>query len=87
MKIAFDKLVHFLVCTLIAVVLCGIFSKGCAMGHDVTIGAAFGITFAIGIGKEWYDKNWKGGAFSLADLLADFLGAIAGVIVSAIIFL
>ena len=60
-----DYLLHFLVSAVIMAVL----------AYFLPAPLAFGITLAIGIGKEVYDKVSKKGTAELADLFFDFLGA------------
>lgn len=73
---AVDKVAHFGVCFAITVILSAFINK--------PLGPVVGmlVAFALGLGKEIYDKV-RGGKFELGDLVADFLGlAIAGICVT-----
>lgn len=77
-----DKLEHFLGCAILQIGLLLLLEKKLARyttyppAHHLT---AFALTFLAGLAKELGDKAglWYG-QFSLRDLLADVLGALAG---------
>ena len=70
---AFDKILHFTVCFLIALLL-----------YPVIGWWSIGTAIATGVGKELYD--WRDyGNFSWGDILADFLGVIVATILIATI--
>ena len=70
---AVDKVAHFGVCLTIVVVVSACFRN--------LLGTVLGMIAAlvVGLGKEIYDKV-KGGPFSLADLVADFIGCVVGAV-------
>lgn len=80
-----DKVCHFLVCTLIAIVFGTIILHTTA---DVTVlvAATCGLIAGIicGVFKEVFDA-YKGGIFDTKDLLADFIGSIFGALLSLLI--
>lgn len=72
MNIGKDKIEHCIVSYLIVITFAHLASLGW--------GIFFGLCFAVG--KELYDQLVKGGSgFCLEDLLVDFVGIIAGVLV------
>lgn len=76
-----DKVAHFGVCFAITTILSAII--------NTPLGPVIGmlVAFALGLGKEIYDKV-KGGPFSLGDLVADFIGlASAGICVTILMHL
>lgn len=86
MKIEKDKILHFLVCFMIALVFSVIVAHTMycltpeAPGLRTLLGAAAGFVVAmlIGIEKEWHDANQPGNHFCWKDILADVIGAIVG---------
>lgn len=82
--LALDKVAHFVACWLMVCV--AVILLNGALGVDV--GAARVVAFlaavAVGVAKELWDKS-RGGVFDLGDLLADALGAGAGVLMSLLL--
>jgi len=78
MKVQKDKLQHFAVCAIAALVSASIVG---AMSENEFAGAAFGFAMAmgLGIGKEYGDSKAAGNKWCWWDILADALGAIVGV--------
>lgn len=66
-----DKKQHFIMCAF-ASLLIGLINPMC--------GVCFGS--GIGIGKEFGDSKAPGNSWSWSDLVADFLGVLAGFIVA-----
>ena len=66
---AFDKILHFTVCFLIALLL-----------YTLIGWWSIGTAVATGVGKELYD--WKDyGNFSWGDILADMIGILVAVLI------
>lgn len=71
-----DKLLHFVVCFIIAALgaLLGFGVFG--LGKWVAILCGFGLSFLVGVGKEVFDKYVRKTGFDKQDLLADAAGAM-----------
>lgn len=82
--LALDKVAHFVACWLIVCVAVIVLDG--ALGVDVGWARALGFALAVivGVVKELWDKS-HGGKFDLGDLLADALGAVAGVLMSLLL--
>lgn len=82
--LALDKVAHFVVCWLMVCV--AVILLNGALGVDVVAArsVAFLAAVAVGVAKELWDKS-RGGVFDLGDLLADALGAGAGVLMSLLL--
>lgn len=87
MKIATDKILHFLACLAIALIASSLAANilyplwpGGRGWHHVTAAYAFGIFAAlvIGVGKEARDRKQAGNHFCWLDLIADLCGAVIG---------
>lgn len=79
-----DKVAHFLACVLISLVVAIIFEK-------TTVGTPWAYAFMgafaavlVGIFKEIFDFLY-GDHFDAHDLLADFIGAVIGFLLTAIL--
>lgn len=86
MKISTDKILHFIVCLVIAFIVSALLANltysfapnnPCARASS-SYGAALFVALAIGICKELRDKKQQGNHFCLKDLAADFAGAVIG---------
>ncbi len=75
MKIAKDKLQHFLVCLIVAAIIATIVANTCALPSCM---AGFLGATACGIGKEYGDSKAHGNIWSWPDLAADITGAVVG---------
>ena len=73
-NVGYDKVLHFQICFVVAFVLGLMFMPFTFTGF---IGAIM-----LGIGKEYGDYKCPANRWSWYDFLADFLGAIAGYIVT-----
>lgn len=71
-----DKLLHFIVCETLVMVL-SIVGRFIGLGNYAYL-AGFLIALIAGVGKELHDKKTTG--FDRMDLAADFLGAFAGLV-------
>lgn len=82
--LALDKVAHFVACWLMVCV--AVILLNGALGVDVVAArsVAFLAAVAVGVAKELWDKS-RGGVFDLGDLLADALGAGAGVLMSLLL--
>lgn len=67
----YDKTVHFLLSALITLAL--------VLVLPVWAGAA--VAFCLGVVKEYYDWRWRRSRFDPADLLVNFIGIGAALIV------
>ena len=72
-----DKLIHFIVCETIVMVL-SIALRFAGLGN-LAYPIAFVVALAAGIWKESRDKK-KTGLFDRMDIVFDFLGAFAGIV-------
>lgn len=72
-----DKLLHFIACETIVIVL-AIIGLACGLGNYAFLVAPV-LTMGIGVGKELRDKK-KTGLFDHMDIVFDFLGALFGLI-------
>ena len=79
-----DKVCHFLVCTLIVIVVCGLMNNLIGISFIVSLITSIIITIIIGIAKEIYDSH-TGGIFDKMDLLADLCGCLFGILLSILI--
>ena len=79
-----DKSCHFLVCTLIVIVVCGLMNNLIGISFIISLIVSIIITIIIGVGKEWFDKL-TGGVFDKMDLLADLCGCLFGILLSILI--
>lgn len=70
-----DKMLHFCVSLAIGILFAGLCSF-IPWGPWIATLIAFVLTFAIGIGKEIYDKRKPNGHFCVWDLVADLAGAL-----------
>lgn len=77
MKIAKDKLQHFIVCIIIAAVIAVIVANTCALAFPSCMAGFLG-ALACGIGKEYGDSKAHGNTWSWPDLTADAAGAFVG---------
>ena len=77
MKIAKDKLQHFIVCIIIAAVIAVIVANTCALAFPSCMAGFLG-ALACGIGKEYGDSKAHGNTWSWPDLAADAAGASEG---------
>ena len=77
MKIAKDKLQHFIVCIIIAAVIAVIVANTCALAFPSCMAGFLG-ALACGIGKEYGDSKAHGNTWSWPDLAADAAGAFVG---------
>lgn len=73
MKLQSDKLQHFIVCFLVALIVAFI-SKNA--GAAMFAGASSGM--ALGVGKEYGDAKAIGNFWDWKDICADALGAVVG---------
>lgn len=78
-----DKLLHFVICFLIALIFSIIFNLFLPTTISIIVGTF--ISLIVGIGKEIYDKYSPDHYFDWKDLIADFSGSIFGVIILIII--
>ena len=69
--ITYDKLLHFAVCAILST-----FLRVLGIEWHYTLL----IVMSIGVGKEIYDKVSKKGTPEWKDILADFIGALVGVL-------
>lgn len=82
-KIPIDKLLHFLVCFIIALVA-WLYSGAVLPDRPIVYAViirsliAFAVTAIFAIGKELYDRKQNGNHFCRKDLLWDGLGAVLG---------
>ena len=74
-----DKILHALVCFIIAVVV-GTIAAHLLRAYSpwLTFGIALVAALAVGIWKELRDSKQKGNHFCVWDLIADLIGATAG---------
>lgn len=79
-----DKVCHFLVCTLIVIVVCGLMNNMFGISFVISLISSVIITIIIGVGKEWFDKL-NGGTFDKMDLVADLCGCLFGILLSILI--
>lgn len=70
-NIPYDKLLHFAVCAVLSTLL----KVVCIEWHYTLL-----IVMGVGVGKEIYDKVTKKGCAEWKDILADFVGALVGVL-------
>lgn len=77
-----DKLLHFIVCETIAIIVAFICLL-CRFGN-FAFPVAFVVSLGAGIGKEIYDKK-KTGLYDKMDVVFDFFGAFAGMVFSYMI--
>ena len=70
-SIPYDKLLHFAVCAVL-----GSLMKVVGIEWYFTLL----VVMSVGVGKEIYDKVSKKGTPEWKDVLADFVGALVGVI-------
>lgn len=80
MKLQNDKIQHFTVCLIlsaIVAVIVAFISKNA--GAAMFAGASSGM--ALGVGKEYGDKNAIGNVWDWKDISADALGAVVGCLV------
>ena len=85
--IAKDKLLHFIICAVIAILI-GLISHY-LLNHPVTSSlfvALFAAIF-IGVCKELYDVFVEGHEWEIGDLLADTAGAVIGGIIGYLIMI
>lgn len=77
--IAKDKLLHFIICAVIAI-LTGLISHY-LLNHSATSSLFVGLFAAlfIGVCKELYDVFVKSREWDKYDLLADFIGGVVGI--------
>lgn len=82
-----DKVCHFCVCVVIALVFGAIIFHTTA-GATALIGGTCGLFASIIIGfmKEVYDAFIGSGKFDLKDLLADTIGGIVGAVLLILLF-
>lgn len=82
--LALDKVAHFVACWLLVCVVVIVLNGACGVDAGAARVAAFLAAMLVGAGKELLDKC-RGGVFDLGDLLADALGAVAGVLMSLLL--
>lgn len=77
MKVSRDKILHFAVCAVVALILAIVIAL---LSKDFLCSAVAGIYSgtAIGVGKEYGDYKAVGNRWDWYDMVADILGAIAG---------
>lgn len=87
MKIQTDKLLHFIICAVIAI-LTGLISHY-LLNHPVTSSLFVGVFAAlfVGICKELYDVFVEGHSWEKGDLVADLAGAVIGGIIGYLIMI
>lgn len=76
-----DKVCHFLVCTLIVLIVYGVLGGLFNIPFITSIIAGVIVGMIIGVAKEVYD-NKHGGIFDIYDIVADTCGCLFGVLVS-----
>lgn len=72
----YDKIFHLGLSFGLGCVLAGVFSF-VPFSPWLAALCVFGLTLAVGIGKELKDRRKPGGHFCVWDLVADFIGALA----------
>lgn len=77
MKIAKDKLQHFIVCAIVAAVIATIVANTCGLSFPSCTAGFLGAT-ACGLGKEYGDSKSYGNTWSWPDVLSDIAGATVG---------
>ena len=77
MKIAKDKLQHFVVCAIVAVIIATIVACTDAPPLPSCVAGFLGAT-ACGLGKEYGDSKSYGNTWSWTDIVSDMTGAAIG---------
>jgi len=80
--LARDKLKHFIGSMITSAFFYRLSEENFAWSQTGAICFGIGITASIGIGKEVYDSQKRGGRFSWKDLLADGLGIFTGILIA-----
>lgn len=74
-----DKAKHFLASAIIAGGVSWQLHRGAGRGAEPSLYSGAGVSFSLGLAKEWSDGRKPAGLFSVKDLVADVLGTAAGV--------
>jgi uncharacterized protein YfiM (DUF2279 family) len=72
--LAWDKLEHLGVSTFFSATLYNVSHDFYYNDQESSIYLSSGLTFSLGLGKEFYDRKIRKGKFSYKDLVADILG-------------
>ena len=81
-KIQRDKLLHFVVCMIVAAVTAALLGVVGASAWPAAVGG-FVAAMACGVGKEYGDSKAPGNRWDRADISADAVGAIFGAAIGA----
>lgn len=58
--------------------------RRCGAGCLISAGVSFGVSLAVGIGKEYYDRFKQKETFDWGDIKADIAGAACGSIIGLV---
>lgn len=81
--LAWDKVEHFGVSAYLFVISYKIYHDFYHNHKESSLYFSGGLTFGLGVGKEFYDKGRPKGKFSYKDLVADALGIGLGLWIAA----
>lgn len=77
MKIAKDKLQHFIVCSIVSAIIAVVVANTCALVYPSCVAGLLGAA-ACGLSKEYSDSKAYGNTWSWPDIIADLAGAAVG---------
>ena len=58
--------------------------RRCGAGCLISAGVGFGVSLAVGIGKECYDRFKEKETFDWSDIKADIIGSVCGSVIGLV---